>query len=131
MSGVQICSRLLDDSSAVAAPVHIGLVTQPTVPPFICVSHVYEGQEVVLRGAAPKFETRVSVSIFTADAIECDRLAEAVKNTLGYVVHQRVGSGTTAFRDVSILKTGGDIFDYNDERTAYRRVIDFMVRWQR
>jgi hypothetical protein len=130
MSAVQIVERLLLDAPKVTNSIGIGTIAQPVEPPFIVLSHVYEAQDTLLQSAVEHYDTRVSVEIIARDAIACDRQAEAVKTCLGYVVHQTVGSGTRRWTDVCILKAGGDIYDYDDAKTVYRRVVDFNVRWK-
>lgn len=130
MSAIQIVDRLLRADAKVTNSVHIATAGQKQLPPFIIISHVHEMQEIVVAGAVREYVARVSVAIFTSDAIECDRQAEAVKDCLGFVAHQTVGSGTKAWRDVSIMKAGNDTLDYNDDRNAYRRTIDYYVRWR-
>lgn len=130
MSAIRIVERLLKADSAVTNNIELVAMTQPTQPPFIVISHVAESQDSFIHTAVDHFETRVSVEIMAASAIECDRQSEAVKRCLGYVIHQRVGTGINSWIDVCIRKAGGDTLDYNDERTVYRRTIDFYVRWK-
>lgn len=130
MSAIRIVERLLKADSAVTDNIELVAMTQPTQPPFIVISHVAESQESLLAHQVEHFETRVSVEVMAATAIECDRQSEAVKTALGAVIHQRVGAGINSWSDVCIRKAGGDTLDYNDDRTVYRRTIDFYVRWK-
>lgn len=130
MSALQIVERLLKDAPNVTDQIGIGMIAQPTQAPFIILTSVHEAQEVLLATATEHYDTRVSVEIITRNAIECDRQTEAVKACLGYVIHQTVGSGTRRWTDVCILKSGGDVFDYDDAREVFRRIVDFSVRWK-
>ena len=130
MSAFQIVERLLKQAPGVADNIGIGMIEQPVEPPFIILTGISESQHSLINSAVDHFETRVSVEIITRNAIDCDRQAEAVKACLSYVVHQRVGSGTTSWEDVCCFKTGSDVFDYDDARTVYRRIIDYMVQWK-
>jgi len=130
MSAIRIVERLVKADPAVKNNIELIAMTQPTQPPFIVISHVAESQESLLASQVEHYETRVSVEVMATSAIECDRQGEAVKHCLGYVIHQRVGVGVNSWSDVCIRKAGGDTIDFNDERTVYRRTIDFYVRWK-
>lgn len=130
MSAIRIVERLLRDDASVTDNIELVAMTQPVQPPFIVISHVSEEQVALLASQVEHFKTRVSVEIMATYAIECDRQSEAVKRCLGEVVHQRVGIGVNSWNDVCILKAGGDTLDYNDDRSVFRRTIDFYVSWK-
>jgi hypothetical protein len=131
MSAIIIVGKLLHAAPNVTKTIEIGRMKQPMQVPFIVLYHTYESQDVLLVSAVERYETRVSVEIVTDDAIECDRQAEAVKACLSYVAHRDVSNGSDpGWEDVSCFKAGGDVFDYDDERTVYRRVIDYRVQWK-
>lgn len=127
MSATRIVERLLRADPKVTDNVGIGMIPQPTEPPFIVITHVYEGQQLHLARAVDHFDTRVSVEIISRNAIECDQQAAAVIACLSSVIHEDVSRVAT---DVCIAKAGSDVLDYNDEREVYRRIIDFSVRWK-
>src|SRR5690606_11058073 len=108
MSAVSIVERLLKADAKISASVEIGFVPQPKQAPFIVLTHVYEEQRFLAAGATTAFKTRVSVAILATTAIECDRLAAAVIDAIGFTKHQNVRHGTTTWKDVSILKAGND-----------------------
>lgn len=131
MSAVMIVGKLLFAAPNVTKNIEIGRMKQPMQAPFIVLYHTFELQDYFLPSAVEHYETRVSVEIVTENAIECDRQAEAVKACLSYVAHRDVANGySPGWVDVCCFKAGGDVYDYNDEREVYRRVIDYRVRWK-
>ena len=124
------CRLLLADPNVTDNVFHT-MARQPVQAPFIVVSHVYEGQTAFVAGAVEHYDTRISVEFITENAVECDQQSAAVKACLGNVIHQDVSNGDDpGWTDVCSLKAGGDILDYDDARTVYRRVIDFNISWK-
>lgn len=134
MSATAIAVRLLladeDLNSAVAGRVYPVVAPQTKTLPYLVVSLVYESQDVVLDGQRDGYSSRVSVHCVADKPEAADRLGELVKRALSCVIHQTVNDGASQPMAVAtVLKNGTDLLDFNDDRTVFRRLLDYDFRW--
>lgn len=143
MSATAIVVRLLLDDSAVTAGVHAIVIPQEATMPAITVNLVSEQQDHVIEGAQPVFDSRVSVACHAETVDGVIHLGEAVKKALEGTIlwevdppvshHMPAGvpAPTTWYGSATICKAGSDVTDWNEDRTVFRRILDWRVRWQR
>ena len=134
MSATAIVIRLLLEDSAVTAEPFPVVIPQTASLPCIVVNLVSEQQDHVIEGAQPVFDSRVSVACHGATPDEANDLGEAVKRCLEGVISWEVENGDSPpgiWGTATIWKAGSDMTDFNEQRTVFRRVIDWRVRWQR
>lgn len=98
---------------------------QKAVAPYVVVGLAAEEDEQLLAGAAKLYKGRVQVDCVAADGNNADLLGEAVKAALEDVVKASIAGKT-----VDSEKDGIDFTQVSDDRTAFRRVIGFYIRWQ-
>lgn len=134
MSATAIAVRLLlandDLNTAVSSRVYPVVAPQSKALPYVVVSLVYESQDVVLEGQRDGYSSRVSVHCIAEKPEAADRLGELVKRALSSVIHQTVADGASQPMAVAtVLKDGTDLLDFNDDRTVFRRLLDYSIRW--
>jgi hypothetical protein len=137
MSALTTAIALLVEDEAVA-----GLVADRIYPvvamqgaprPHLVVTLLSEEDAQMLDGAGGYPESRVSVECIADTATAADALGEAVKGALEDVTNQVVGeidSSPSLAVVATVYKAGADITDAADDRSVFRRVLDFMVRWR-
>lgn len=108
---------------------------QALAAPFTVLNIVSGNDASMLSGAGRYFDTRVSVECTSLSGSLTNRMGEAAIAALGDIVKQNVwssgGSPSTLIAvDVDIEMAGSDITDTSDDRSTFRRVIDFAVRWR-
>jgi hypothetical protein len=137
MSALTTVIAILVEDDAIAAVVsnriYPVVATQGAPRPHLVVSLVSEEDEQMLSGAGGYPESRVSVECIADTATAADALGEAVKGALGDVTHRTVGeidASPSLAVTATVYKAGADITDAADDRSVFRRVLDFMVRWR-
>lgn len=129
-----VVRRLLADAGVAAlvdTEVFPVLAPQGFAAPHIVVSLVHEDADVVLEGHRNGFFSRVSVQCKAADVSAAIDIGEAVKSALA-IVNEPVYSGATPPVEIGTItcwKEGTDITDYGDDRSVFRRLLDYRVRW--
>ncbi len=134
MSATAIAVRLLladeDLNLAVSGRVYPVTAPQAKTLPYVVASLVYEAQDRVLQGQRDGYSSRVSVHCVADKPEAADRLGELVKQALSCVIHQTVSDGASQPMAVAtVLKDGTDLLDFNDDRTVFRRLLDYSIRW--
>jgi hypothetical protein len=130
MSALTIIVRLL--KAELATPVHALAVPQTATLPCVVVNVIHEDQDFVLEGANPAFLARLSIACHGADAASMDALGEHVKTTLEAVINRTlVDSLGHAWAGAKCWKEGTDVSDFSDDRTVFRRIMDWRIRWWR
>ena len=128
MSAIEIVTAILLADATITGKV--GTAVTPLVArqgqalPYITLDLVSEDEDQHLVGATGSFEARVAVHFHGATYGEADALAEDGKAALGNVTNRAVAGAT-----VSVWKDGADVSDFADDRSLYRRIIDFTARW--
>lgn len=137
MSALEITTAALVAAPAVAAIVGDGdspptLAIYPVaVPkaysrPCLVVSLTAELDGQMISGAAGYVESRVQVQCLADDPTAANDLGEVAKFALGNIVKQTVGGVS----HVDIYNAETDFTDISEDRSVYRRVLDFYLRWK-
>lgn len=126
MSALTITCKLLRDAS-VGAAIYPIVIPQTAVLPSVVVTLIHEEQEFVTAGATQAFTARLSTACLASDAAGMDLLAETVKSTLKSIVQHDLADDTR----VTFWKEGTDVSDWTDDRSTYRRILDWRMRWER
>lgn len=130
MSALSIAMRLL--KAELTVPVYPLVVPQTAALPCVVVTVVHEAQDFVLEGANPAFLARLSIACHAADAVGMDALGEQVKNALETVINRALGDASGLPADgATCWKEGTDVTDFSDDRTVFRRIMDWRMRWWR
>lgn len=91
---------------------------------------IYEEQDLLLVGHRDGFVSRVSIAALADSFGAADRIGEAVKLAMGAVINRPVrDAGGHALGTASAFKDGADVLDHTPDRTRYRRIIDYKLRW--
>src|SRR5690606_16975755 len=107
---------------------------QGSALPAVVVTCVYEDQDIVLAGPRRGYMARIEVSCVGASVAEADELAEAVKDALEIANAEIMSDDSPASVEARvnyIVKDGADVSDYSDDRTVFRRIADYRMRWTR
>lgn len=136
MSATQIAIHLLLDDPSVVNLVgdRVFPVAAPQVEnqPYIAVSLVWEEQESVLAAHRDTFISRVSFACVANSLALADTIGEAVKGAMTDVVNVAVLNATgESIGDATAWKDGTDMTDFTDDRSVFRRLLDFRLRWSR
>lgn len=131
MSALSIAVTKLKATSAVttkttAARVYPIDLPQGASQPCLVVNLISGYDEHMLTGAGKYYRSRVSVECMATTPESVMALGDAVMAALEDNVNATIGTYvgvTTQFADL-------DRTDYADDRTTYRRVLDFFVRWR-
>lgn len=136
MSATQIVQRLLMADPGVAAyasdRVYPGRIPQEAEVPNIMVSLVSEEQDIDLSGHKDGYESRVTIACHAEHYAIADAMGEEVKACLAQAIHLPVygdESPPNLIATVTAWKTTTDLIDHDDERTLFRRIMDFRIRW--
>lgn len=99
--------------------------------PHCVVTLLHEDADVTLNGHRAGFLARVSVQCMARNAPAAINIGEAVKAALT-LINDPVYSAAVPPVEVGTVtcwKEGTDITDYTADRSIFRRVLDFRVRW--
>lgn len=104
---------------------------QGAVMPYLIVSKPDEQSRLLLAGAGKYPRSRVSIECIAATAAEADRLGKKVYDAFATMINEVVNDGQSPPSSyvATITPADFDFDDYSDERTSFRRVIDFYVDW--
>lgn len=138
MSALAIVTTLLRRDGPLAG--HVAdrvfpvVAPQGAARPYVIARTIAEDDEQILSGAARYYESRVEVQVIADSATTADAIGEVVKTALEDVTAMTVlddasPAGTIA-TSVTIVKAGADVSDHSADRTVFRRVLDFTVRWR-
>tara|TARA_R110000868_G_scaffold27661_22_gene104682 strand:+ start:1878 stop:2288 length:411 start_codon:yes stop_codon:yes gene_type:complete len=136
MSVIQIAIRILladvGVTSLVSANIYPLAAPQEAVRPYVATSLVFEDQDTVLQGHRDGFNSRVSFACVAASLQAADGIAEAIKAAMSKVVNVVVMDGDgEPLATATAFKEGTDFSDFTDDRTVFRRVLDYNLRWAR
>lgn len=136
-SALDLLIRVLSDNSDVAAIVGtriFGIVAPQTkAMPYIVCSLIYEDQDVTLEGHQDGYDSRVSVECVASSVTNAVELGETVKSALSIAHHPVLSDDIPAeeLGRVTLFKEGTDVTDYTQDRSTFRRFVDFRMRWTR
>jgi hypothetical protein len=127
--------HLLADSDVMAEVDHVFPIRakQGTRPPFLVLGLVHEDEWIrALTGASGQYEARVSVACHAKTALEADTIAEVVKESLGDFAGDVFTTDSPSVRlgTMDTWKSGAEVFDWSDDGSVFRRIVDFGVRWR-
>lgn len=132
MSGVSIViTKLLADADVTAVTTKGGIYPE-VVPqngriPCVITRLVGGADGLHLSGQNDYFVHRVSVECVASTATAASELGDKAYEALKNTMHESVGG----FSEATIVFADTDMFDYSDDRTSFRRVMHFRVRWRR
>lgn len=132
MSALRIAREVL--TSAVTAPVYMVVAPQTADLPFIVLTLIHESQDIVLDGANPGFFSRITVACHGSTPAAAEVIAEEVKGILEATVNLMLTDGSSPpvqWAGATFFKEGTDLHDYSDDRTVFRRIMDWRLRWWR
>lgn len=129
-----IVQCLLNDSGVsdiVGTDVFPVVAPQKHIVPHCVVSLIHEDGDVTLNGHGAGFFARVSVECKAPSVPQAVNMGEAVKAALTLINEPVFSSAVPPVEigTVTCWKEGTDITDYTPDRSIYRRVLDFRVRW--
>jgi hypothetical protein len=131
LSATKAVIALLLDAAPVAAIVgtriYPVMAPQAVALPYIVVTMVNEDSEYALIGATGGRQSRVEVACHASSFGAVELLAEAVIGAAEAVIHETVGAEELG--PVTMYKQGTDLADISEDRSVFRRLMDFVVRW--
>jgi len=137
MSALELAIRLLQTAGPVTAIVDIGvwpgIAPQVAAMPYVVVNLIGETDEQMLSGAGRMYETRLEIACVAGSITAANALGEAVKTALEDLTnHSVIGAGDPPadLGRVNTWKTGADVTDWSDDRSSFRRLMDFGLRWR-
>ena len=131
MSALQIAIDKLVATSAVTditttAGIYPEEMPQGASPPCVVVNVVSGQDEHMLTGAGRYYRHRVTIDCIAADPLVAQQLGDAVMGALDNNVNATIGD----FTGVSTYFADTDLTDSANDRSAFRRVVDFFIRWR-
>ena len=131
MSALEIAVTKLGATSSVttitgAIGIYPISLPQTAAPPCVLVNIVSGQDEHMLTGAGKLYLHRVSVECLATTAAGVMALGDAVMAALEDNANATIGS----FTGVSTQWADIDRTDLSDDRTVYRRTLDFFIRWR-
>jgi hypothetical protein len=121
-------------TAVVGQQIWLSRAKQGAIQPYILIHKPGQVNEQLLSGDAGYPESRVSIECVGKSAAETENLGNTVFDVLKQVANAIVDDGQSPTsvigRDVTITTSDFDVDDYSDDRSAYRRIIDFYVRWR-
>jgi sorbitol-specific phosphotransferase system component IIA len=139
MSGVLVAQSKLLSVAAVTSllggnAIFLSEAPERQAKPYIVIHKPAQGNPQLLQGDAGMPRSRVSFEIIANNALERERIGEALFNALKDVTRETVlifNSGSPSeFYEASFIPTDFDHDDASNDRSAFRRIIDFYVDWQ-
>lgn len=137
MSATTLAIQLLLQDATVA-----GLVAGAVLPveapqdqalPYVVVRVLSEDAGYVIAGDTGAFDNRVEVACHGRTFAQSDAIGEAVKAALINNVNRAVSYGDGSPPDVigiaTTWKAPGDVSDFSRDRSVFRRIMDFRLRW--
>lgn len=130
---VKVLKRAQSLQTAVSTRVYpIVAPERADIWPCLVVDLVGEGEHAVLDGPSRWYDSTISVACLAEKPFDADELGELVKRALedwnGPVTSD--GSPAIIHGSATYRKSGADVFDYSDDRSIARRLIDFDVSWR-
>ncbi len=138
MSAIALMMRLLEAGPTVSAEVNavyaVRASKQAAPLPYLVLSLVSEDEFIRdLAGASGKYEARVAVACHAATALQADHIGETVKAAVGDLLNVEVLSADSPATRLGAVETwmaGATVFDWSNDNSVFRRIIDFGVRWR-
>ena len=131
MSALQIAIDKLVATAGVtaittAARIYPVEMPQAAVAPCVVVNVISGQDEHMLTGAGRYYRHRVSIDCIAADPLVAQQLGDAVMGALDNNVNATIGD----FTGVSTYFADTDLTDSANDRSSFRRVLDYFIRWR-
>lgn len=131
MSALEIAVTKLKATSAVTSKTTAVRIYPIDLPqgaqqPCLVVNIASGYDEHMLTGAGKYYRHRITVECLAATPEAVIALGDAVMTAMEDNVNATIG----AFAGVTTQLADLDRTDYTDDRTTYRRTLDFFVRWR-
>lgn len=137
MSALAIAVTRLMDIGAISAVVGSGIfpvaTPQGQPAPYYLINLVDEPDEQMLAGAGGYYNSRIQIDCIGSSAAQANKMAELLKANFPCVkaaIQLDNESPPNTARDVDISKADTDYTDAADDRSVFRRVLDFYIRWR-
>jgi hypothetical protein len=131
LSALTIVNTTLLDApgvtSLVGTKVYPVVSPAQTAPPVIVVNRVSGDDDAMLSGAMRYYRNRMQVDCIAVTAKSAEQIGEAVLDALNGVVKATIAG----CMDVDILFASTDQTDFADDRSIFRRLLQFNVRWRK
>lgn len=129
MSAREIAIALLLNDAPVTAVVGQriwpSVAEQRSAMPYILVHKPSQLNRQLVEGDAAWAQSRVSFECIAASAAAADALGDLL-----YQAFKDVTERTVEYRTVTMRPADLDVDDFSDDRSAYRRIVDFYVDWK-
>ncbi|WP_275782432.1 hypothetical protein [Pararhizobium gei] len=123
MNALKILQTVL---SNLDVPVYPIVIPESAGLPCIVTSMISERANSRLDDLAGQYEALVRIGCHAASPAAVMDLGEEVKTVLLQTVQAKLDNGNVL---VNCFKATTDITDFSDDRTVYRRLMDFTVQW--
>lgn len=139
MSALDLVRRLLlADANVMAEADAVFVLRAPdrprAAPPFIILDLVGESELLRnLAGSGGQWDSRVSVACHAARAADADAMAETVKAAIGDLNEHPVGDGGSPEAVLATVQTwmaSASVFDWSEDGSVFRRLVDYGIRWR-
>ncbi len=136
MSATELTMRLLRADIGVVGycsdRVYPGRSPQGGEIPNIVVSLISEEQETILAGHQDAYVSRVSIACHGQYYNIADAIGEQVKEAMALAIHKPVFNDESPAEEIATVtawKATTDLVDHDEERTIFRRIMDYRIRW--
>lgn len=133
MSAIQIVTKALAAAAGVTGITTAGgiypidLPQNAKAPPVVLVNLDSGEDTYLINGPGEYYRQRVEVVCLGSTSHDATRLGNAVLSVLKAMINATL----PGYVDISIMQGETDVTDRSDDRTLYRRIIHFIVRWRR
>jgi hypothetical protein len=130
---LQSLQDLLDLNLAGADDIYVGEAPQNKTAPYVVANLVSEPDEEMLAGAGGYVQSRVQINCVALNMADANDMGEVLKRSFPCVkatIDFGDASPEEIAVDVDIMKTETDFTDAADDRTSFRRVTDYYIRWR-
>lgn len=123
MNALKILQTVL---SGLDVPVYPIVIPETAGLPCLVTSMISERANSRLDDLAGQFEARVRIACHAASPAAVMELGEEVKSVMLSTIQAKLDGGNVL---VNCFKATTDLTDFSDDRTVYRRLMDFTVQW--
>lgn len=115
------------------AKIYPSVAPQGVNPPYIVVHKPAQLNRQLVAGPSGYPRARVSLESVAMSAADADTIGELLLSVLGNVTNETIessGSPPEVSGVATIMAADFDMDDYSDDRSTYRRIIDFYLDWR-
>lgn len=127
MSALHLSQTVLQEAGFTVYPI---VIPQGGILPSVVTSIISEAPGTDLERAAGWYDARIRLACHASSAAGVNDLAERVKDALWGEQHRRIETDSAYFL-VNFFKGITDLTDYSDDRTVFRRIMDYRAQWWR